>query len=68
MALPTSQNLDTLDYDFLGEPFNDGTSKASIDLDTLDYDFLGEPFNGNEFVAVGGITGFPSLSLLGIGM
>lgn len=51
MALPTSQDLDSLDYAFWGEPFNEGTGKSSIDLDTLDYAFWGEPFNANEYAA-----------------
>lgn len=54
MALPTSQNLDSLDYAFWGKPFNEGAGNASIDLDTLDYAFWGELFNTNKYVAAGG--------------
>lgn len=54
MALPTSQNLDALDYAFWGEIFNEGAGKVIIDLDTLDYAFWGEPFNANEYIAAEG--------------
>jgi len=44
MSLPTRDNLLSMDYTFLGEPFVSVPSKDSIDLTTMDYTYLGEPF------------------------
>ncbi len=50
MALPTPDNLKTMDYCFQGQPFVDVPAKDSIELDTMDYVFLAQPFVRNEGV------------------
>lgn len=47
MALPTPDNLKTMDYAYLGAPFVDIPAKSSIDLKTMDYAFLAQPFVSN---------------------
>jgi hypothetical protein len=47
MALPTPDNLKTMDYAFQGQPFVDVPAKDSIDLKTMDYSFQGQPFVRN---------------------
>ena len=47
MALPTPDNLKTMDYAHQGQPFVDVPSKATIDLKTMDWAFKGQPFVSN---------------------
>lgn len=47
MALPTPDDLKTMDYAFRGEPFVDVPSQSSIDLGTMDYAFRAQPFVRN---------------------
>jgi hypothetical protein len=54
MSLPTATNLQTLDYDYYGEPVGGSPTKNTIDLQTLDYDYYGEPFYQNNTTAAGG--------------
>lgn len=44
MALPNKNNLTTMDYSYLGQPFVLVPSKSSIGPNTLDYSYLGQPF------------------------
>jgi len=44
MALPTPDNLKTMDYVFRGQPFVDVPAKDSIDLETMDYAYRAQPF------------------------
>jgi hypothetical protein len=46
MALPTRDNLLTMDFSYMGEPFVQVAAKSSVDTDGLDYSYLGEPFTG----------------------
>ena len=46
MALPTYENLKTLDYAYDGCPFCNVGAADSVDLDGLDFAFQGEPFSG----------------------
>jgi hypothetical protein len=50
MALPTGADLGTLDWTSQGVPFNNTTSKDTIDTMSLDFVFNGVPF----IAAVGG--------------
>lgn len=67
MAQITLEDLETLDYCFLGEPFNSGTSKLSLDesMMSMDFAFNGEPFIGNEHEVAA--TGHKNLLLMGVG-
>ena len=44
MALPTPNNLKTMDYAFKGQPFVDIPAKSSINLGTMDYVYQAQPF------------------------
>lgn len=44
MALPNKNNLTTMDYSYLGQPFVLVPSKTAIGPNTLDYSYLGQPF------------------------
>jgi len=56
MALPTSLELSTLDYIYLGAPFYQVGCKSDINTNTLDYIYLGAPFWCVSPAAPGGIT------------
>lgn len=47
MALPTPDNLKTMDYVYQGQPFVNVPSKAAVDIKTIDYVYQGQPFVGN---------------------
>lgn len=44
MSLPTHNNLLTMDFSYMGQPFVQVAAKSGIDLNTLDYSHMGEPF------------------------
>lgn len=44
MSTPTAQQLGTLDYAYLGVPFNNEESKAGQNTNSLDFAYLGLPF------------------------
>jgi len=44
MALPTQDDLKTLDYQYFGQPFCWLSLKSTLDTDTLDYQYFGQPF------------------------
>lgn len=46
MSLPTAPDLGTLNYSFLGQPFDDVESKAGQNTSSLDFAYLGLPFVG----------------------
>ena len=48
MALPTQDDLKTLDYQYFGQPFCWLSLKTTLDTDTLDYQYFGHPFWGAE--------------------
>lgn len=48
MALPTKEDLQKLDYIYLGQPFVKVVAKNSIATNDLDYIYLGQPFVGAE--------------------
>lgn len=50
MALPNKDDLDSLDYAYLGEPFINIEAK-SLNTQNLDYAYLGEPFVGATVAA-----------------
>jgi hypothetical protein len=54
MALPTPDNLKTMDYGYQGQPFVDVPAKSTINLDTMDIAYLAQPFVRNPGVAVVG--------------
>ena len=41
-------DLTTLDYAYLGQPFANGKNDPTINLDTLDYALDAQPFNGDS--------------------
>lgn len=47
MALPTDEDLKTMDYSYLGQPFVFVPAKVTIDTETMDYPYLGQPFVTN---------------------
>lgn len=47
MALPTSTDLQTMDYSYAGQPFVNVPSKATIDTGTMDWSYAGLPFVTN---------------------
>lgn len=49
MALPTSNNLNGLNYKYKGKPFNEGASSPAVNTDSLNYKLRGLPFNGNPY-------------------
>ena len=52
MALPTPDNLKTMDYAFQGQPFVDVPAKDAVDIETMDYAFQGQPFVRNYAAGV----------------
>ena len=44
MSLPTRDDLLTMDFSYMGQPFVQTATKSGIDLNTLDYSYLGQPF------------------------
>lgn len=58
MALPTPDNLKTMDYVYKGQPFVDVPAKPGIDLSAMDYVYKAQPFVSN------GEEGIPPLSFL----
>lgn len=44
MSLPTRDDLLTMDFSYMGQPFVQVAAKAGIDLNTLDYSYMGQPF------------------------
>ncbi len=44
MGLPTTDKLQKLNYNYLGQPFCWLSTKRSLDTDTLDYQYFGQPF------------------------
>ena len=47
MALPTPDNLKTMDYAHQGQPFVDVPSKDSVDIKTMDWAYQAQPFVRN---------------------
>lgn len=47
MALPTPENLKTMDYVHRGQPFVDVPSKDAVDIKTMDYAYKASPFVRN---------------------
>jgi len=47
MALPTPDNLKTMDYAYQGQPFVDVPAKDAVDLKTMDYAYQAQPFVRN---------------------
>ena len=56
MALPTADNLKTMDYASWGQPFVDVPAKSSIDLKTMDWAYQAQPFVSNPAAVVGGLS------------
>jgi len=54
MALPTREDLETMDYVYQGQPFVEVTAKDSINLETMNYVYKSQPF-----VRVVDIEGWP---------
>jgi len=52
MALPTPDNLKTMDYVFWGQPFVDVPAKDGIDLMTMDWIYQAQPFVRNPITAL----------------
>lgn len=52
MSLPTSTDLLTMNYSFLGQPFVNIPAKSTINLLTMDYSYLGQPFVSNGAATV----------------
>jgi hypothetical protein len=48
MALPTKDDLQNLDYTYLGQPFVNVVAKSSVETSNLDYVYLGQPFAGAQ--------------------
>jgi len=48
MALPTPDNLKTMDYAHKGQPFVDVPSKSAVDLKTMDWSFQAQSFVSNS--------------------
>ena len=55
MALPTPDNLKTMDYVFQGQPFVNVPAKTGLSLQSMDYAFQAQPFVPNPEV-VGGLS------------
>ena len=55
MALPTSSDILTMDYNFQGFPYVNLPSKSTINLLTMDYNFWGFPFVSNSAAVIGNI-------------
>lgn len=53
MALPTSTDLQTMDYSYAGLPFVDVPAKGDILTGTMDWSYAGLPFVTNP----GGVQG-----------
>lgn len=51
MAIPTADDLITMDYVYQGGPFVELPAKSTIDLTTMDYVYLGQPFVRNSAAA-----------------
>jgi len=47
MSLPTKTTVQTIDFDWYGQPFVQVATQNSIDTTTLDYDWYGQPFVTN---------------------
>ena len=47
MALPTPDNLKTMDYAHQGQPFVDVPAKDAVDIKTMDYAYKAQPFVRN---------------------
>jgi len=47
MSLPTSTDLETMDYSYQGQPFVDVPARSDIDTTTMDYSYQGQPFVTN---------------------
>jgi len=73
MALPTQDDLKTLDYQYFGQPFCWLSLKTTLDTDTLDYQYFGHPFWGAEEGGTppepptGAVKIMPSLSAVALG-
>jgi len=52
MALPTPDNLKTMDYAYQGQPFVDVPAKDAVDLKTMDYAYRAQPFVRNYGTAI----------------
>ena len=48
MTTPTASDLGTLDYAYLGQPFDSVESKAGQNTGSLDFAYLGLPFVGAQ--------------------
>jgi len=44
MGLPTNDNILTMDFHYMGEPFVHVPAKDTIDTTTMDYHYKAEPF------------------------
>lgn len=51
MALPTPDNLKTMDYAHRAQPFVDVAGKDAVDLETMDWAFQAQPFVRNPVAA-----------------
>lgn len=51
MAIPTADDLVTMDYVYHGGLFVELPAKSTIDLTTMDYVYLGQPFVRNSAAA-----------------
>lgn len=54
MALPTPDNLKTMNYAYRAQPFVDIPAKSTIDLKTMDIAYQAQPFVRNY-----GVAGWP---------
>jgi hypothetical protein len=61
MALPTKSKGGTLDFIFIGLPYNPLPAKSTIDLFTIDFMFINLPFVSNNAPAE---SAFPVINVL----
>ena len=67
MSLPTSTDLQTMDYSYGGLPFVDVPSNNTVNTQTMDWSYAGLPFVTNPSVSgptnIGGFDGVTSTNL-----
>ncbi len=67
MSLPTSTDLQTMDYSYSGTPFVDIPANSSIDTQTMDWSYAGQPYVTNPSVSgpsnIGGWDGVSAANL-----
>ena len=56
MTLPSSTDLDSMDYAFQAQPYVSVPAKAGVNLGTMDYAFQAQPFVSNQYPTTQSIT------------